>query len=324
MLAKKKRTTINASIKREVILYKQNHPQATHETIATHFNLKNGIQMSRRAIGDILAKSERWLCTQGSNGSAKKGAHPLLEHSLFTWFSHVRSQNMVITEDLLKEKAASLSQAMNIENFKCSNGWVHRFKTRFSISSKIVSGESGSVDKGLLSKGIEDVQEVIKCYSPENIFNVDETALFYEMLPNKTLSNTKNNHGLKQSKKRITIIFGVNADGTEKLKPLVIGHSKNPRCFKNFNKDLFVEYQSTKKGWMNSKIWIDWLIKLDQKMKNEGRKIILLADNAPCHFSNDDLTNVKLHFLPPNTTSHIQPLDAGIFNSFKTHYKSFL
>ena len=62
---------------------------------------------------------------------------------------------------------------------------------------------------------------------------------------------------------------------------------------------------------MNSKIWIDWLTRLDQRMKNEKRKIILLADNAPCHFSNDNMTNVKLHFLPPNTTSHIQPLDAS-------------
>jgi DDE superfamily endonuclease len=33
------------------------------------------------------------------------------------------------------------------------------------------------------------------------------------------------------------------------------------------------------------------------------------------------LTHVKVAFLPPNTTSHLQPLDAGIIASFKNYYK---
>ncbi len=33
------------------------------------------------------------------------------------------------------------------------------------------------------------------------------------------------------------------------------------------------------------------------------------------------LQNVDVHFLPPNTTSKIQPMDAGIIMTFKKNYR---
>lgn len=33
------------------------------------------------------------------------------------------------------------------------------------------------------------------------------------------------------------------------------------------------------------------------------------------------LTNIRIEFLPPHTTAHLQPMDAGIINSFKAKYK---
>ena len=48
-------------------------------------------------------------------------------------------------------------------------------------------------------------------------------------------------------------------------------------------------------------------------------------DNAPCHPPDIQLTNVKLQFFPPNTTSIVQPLDQGVIHSFKAHSrKSFV
>ena len=49
----------------------------------------------------------------------------------------------------------------------------------------------------------------------------------------------------------------------------------------------------------------------------EGRKIALLIDNWPAHPSASDLTNVQLIFLPPNTTSVLQPMDQGVIRSLK-------
>ena len=56
-------------------------------------------------------------------------------------------------------------------------------------------------------------------------------------------------------------------------------------------------------------------------MHNQNRKVILLLDNAPCHATQLQLTNVKLQFLPPNTTAKLQPLDQGIIQAFKLGYR---
>ncbi|CAB4410549.1 unnamed protein product [Rhizophagus irregularis] len=54
-------------------------------------------------------------------------------------------------------------------------------------------------------------------------------------------------------------------------------------------------------------------------MNREKHHIILLVNNAKCHYCDNinNLSNVKVHFLPSNTTSYIQPLDQGIIYSLK-------
>jgi hypothetical protein len=54
-------------------------------------------------------------------------------------------------------------------------------------------------------------------------------------------------------------------------------------------------------------------------MRRQSHNILLLADNVPTHLMDETvlLSNIKVHFLPLNTTAHLQPLDASIINSFK-------
>lgn len=73
--------------------------------------------------------------------------------------------------------------------------------------------------------------------------------------------------------------------------------------------------------------------KLDRQMAAEQRSILLVMDNAPSHkisgiptqdmdgFKTIQLDNVLILFLPANTTSVVQPLDAGIIAAFKMAYR---
>jgi hypothetical protein len=69
---------------------------------------------------------------------------------------------------------------------------------------------------------------LLAAYDPKDIFNADETGLFFRMLPSQSLA-TSARKGTKKDKERITLLLAANAAGTEKLKVTVIGKSKQPR-----------------------------------------------------------------------------------------------
>ena len=148
-----------------------------------------------------------------------------------------------------------------------------------------------------------------------------ENYLFFRLLPDKSLSHTTANKGVKKQKDRITVALCCNSDGSKKLKPFVIGKAARPRCFRNFNALSYVTYASNKNAWMTSQLFDQWLHEFDRSMRLKKRKVLLLLDNATCHKPIDDVTNIELHYLPPTTTSHLQPMDAGIIQSFKSKYR---
>ena len=97
----------------------------------------------------------------------------------------------------------------------------------------------------------------------------------------------------------------------EKIPMFVIGKSQKPRCFKHI-KSLPCRYRAQKKSWMNSEFFEEWVREQDEKFENEVRKVALIIDNCPAHPVIENLKSITLYFLPPNTTSALQPMDQGV------------
>ncbi|GBL72508.1 Tigger transposable element-derived protein 4 [Araneus ventricosus] len=167
----------------------------------------------------------------------------------------MRDKNVPISGPFIIEKALQFVKALGYDEFRGSNGWLENFKRRHGIMSKVISGESKDVDDNDSENRItETLSKILKDYKPENIFIADETALFFQCLPRKTLTFKKENYFRgKQSKARLSPMLGANTIGQQKLKPLAIGRNKNPRCFKGAN-SLEVDYDFNKKSWMTSEI----------------------------------------------------------------------
>ncbi|GFS14924.1 tigger transposable element-derived protein [Elysia marginata] len=186
---------------------------------------------------------------------------------------------------------------------------------------KAVSGEAAS-DKGVDTTAREaELQDILKKFEPRDVYNADETGLFCKCLPNKSLAfQGETCTGQKVPKDRIFLLCAANLAG-EKLPLLAIGKLyEKPRCFKNI-RTLPVTYRSNKKAWMTGKLFEEWVRKLDRQFVLQGRSIALIIGNCSAHPPISDLYAIEMFFLPPNTTSLLQPCDQGIIKTFKTLYR---
>ena len=99
-----------------------------------------------------------------------------------------------------------------------------------------MSGESASVDLSTCDDWMAKLPEIVKGYEAQNIYNMDESGIFYRAMPRRTLTVKKEAcKGGKQAKERITASFCVSMAGQFE-ETVVIGKSENPRCFKRIDK----------------------------------------------------------------------------------------
>ena len=315
--------------KAEIRAYRQLNPNLTQQQICQWFETKYGIPIKQTTMSDILSTKASYADEATNQPEAKKQRkqlYPDLENALFQW--HQRFQYRApISGEVLQTKAKELwsilPQYQGQETPALSGGWLDGFKKRYAIKEHVRHGEASSV--AVDGERLLELQEILKGYHSSAIFNCDETALFWKMTPNKTLT-TEASAGVKQDKKRVSLHFTVNADGTRKLYPWVIGKAQRPRCFKAAGVNIermSMKYVANKKGWMKTQIFQEYLRWFDAQM---NQKVLLLMDNFSAHETAVNLSKAELKwttviFLQPNTTSMIQPLDQGIIRSFKAHYR---
>ena len=223
-----KRRKISISTKIEIVEFLKT-PGSSLNKAMEKFNVSRGtVQRAKRQTTELLYQKETHKNTKLSRLHHQSPLNTLV----FRWFSLARSQGFPISGPIMQEKAKQIALLLGVENFQASVGWLQSFKKRHLLSLRTISGESGNIDTSVSEEWKNGLGGLCVGYDPKNIFNMDETGYFYRSLPDKTLQvKAESCKGGKMSKDRITLALTCSMTG-EKLPALVIGKSKNPRCFR--------------------------------------------------------------------------------------------
>ncbi|KAI6658194.1 Tigger transposable element-derived protein 6 [Oopsacas minuta] len=250
-----------------------------------------------------------------------------IENACVLFLERAKEHGIPVTGPMLRTLALREAENCNIQGFSASEGWLDRVKRRHGIHGRHLSGEAASANKVVVMNWMEQIPELIEGYDPKNIFNCDETGLYYKQTTSLSLVMPGDAcHGGKAQKERLTLLICCSWMG-EKVKPLIIGKSTRPRCLRSVDlENMSISYKSQKSSWMNGDIFSWWINEFESLMYQAGRKVLLFMDNATVHniVEQMEFRAVKVVFFPKNTTCSTQPCDAGIIQTVKLLYRKQL
>ena len=161
---------------------------------------------------------------------------------------------------------------------------------------------------------------------PMQIYNVDECGVSVVHKGGKVLSEIgrKNVWAITSGEKgkNHTIVSCVSASGLS-LPPFIIYPRK--RITENLKADAYpgTSFNCSDSGWITQELYMEWF-HFFLRLIPPTRPVLLIQDGHSSHVSIDIIklareNSIHIICLPSHTT-HLQPLDVGVFKSFKSHY----
>ena len=163
---------------------------------------------------------------------------------------------------------------------------------------------------------------------PMQIYNCDETGVTVVFKPNKVIAELGKKHvyaiSAAERGKTHTILSCVSATGFM-VPPMIIYPRKTcvPDKLKEgaFPNTLFKNSES---GWINSELFVEWFT-FFLKSIPPVRPVLLVQDGHSSHVCIELIemaraNDVCLLCLPAHTSHILQPLDVGVFKSFKSNF----
>lgn len=242
---------------------RKKNPKFKQTQCAAHFSNRFP-NLKQSTISKLIKDEDKIRASVASNPALRAYKHvepklkfPELDKALAIWVNNAVDSGLTVNGPTIRAQAREFAQQLNIDegNLKLSNGWLDSAKDRMNLHQIVRHGEAASISPEAVALARSETQQVLKGYALRDIYNMDETGLFYSMAPDRTLASRQLS-GVKADKVRITVALCTNADGSDIRTPLFIGHSRKPKCCKGRTPgQLGFYYFHNKSAWMMSSIF---------------------------------------------------------------------
>lgn len=334
----KKRVSLTIEKKIEII--------QRHEKGETQRALSQEYNVGRTTISDILKRKYKFFKFMTLNAdkeenlkrrrTLRRTVHKELEDKLFEWYNECRAKGDYVSGPMISLKAQTLHKELGYtDSFTASNGWLDRFKVRNGIKLCGLREVKTESDVSAVAPFKTELESLATWYNLtlDQVYNADETDLFWKMLPNPESDVNEVKASVRAYRERMTVLACANASGTHKLPVVCIGRGKKSRTFTSHEvKTMPVNYFSQETAWMDQDIFREWFHSyfvptVRQHLRFHGlpEAALLLIDKSFSHPADQHLRSEDGFFFcqmfPAKVKSLIQPMELGITSNMKRYYR---
>lgn len=327
-----------------ICLMAETHPKWTQQELArwAYETFQLPKIPSQGTISRILTKKSTYMNSKEHEKDANRLRKPnnlLVRRILQEWINQSLWNGIPITSPIIQETAHAVWQRIP-GKYREGNGsfsykWISNFLSKMDVNISVLDEEIPKTPKVWTFEERSYLKEYFAKLPSADVFTLDETFLAY----NLPLDYAQYEISSIQRKVEVaTVMLCANLDGTEKLKPLVVGKYENYKSFRNYfpnepvnsvgqstlgekmAKKFDITYQSNTKSWLTSNLFHDWLVRWDKRLVAYNRKIWIVLDDSSSHrIINAHLQNITLIYT--SATSKFLPLNWGVLDEFKTRYR---